>query len=89
MWLASRCQSMESALSAADWRVLQLLSQRRSSVAVFILADDGDCFPWLSEGHSGSDITYLVKVLVVGGRERGRKVRSRGAEIWCGGPCVG
>lgn len=27
-WLASRCQSMESALSQQLWRVLQLLSQR-------------------------------------------------------------
>jgi hypothetical protein len=30
----------------ASMRVLQLLSQRRSSVAL-ILADDGDCIPWL------------------------------------------
>ena len=45
---------------AAALRVLQLLSQRRSSV-VFILADNGECFPWLSEGHSGAVITYLVK----------------------------
>lgn len=28
LWLASRCQSMESALSQQLWRVLQLLSQR-------------------------------------------------------------
>jgi hypothetical protein len=51
----------------ADVRVLQLLSQRRSSVAL-ILADGCDCLSWLSEGHSSSEQTYLVKVRVVGGR---------------------
>jgi hypothetical protein len=52
----------------ADLRVLQLLSQRRSSVA-FILADSRDCSSWLSEGHSlPSRKTYLVKVRVVGER---------------------
>jgi hypothetical protein len=38
----------------ADARVLQLLSQRRSSVAL-ILADGGDCLSRLSEGHSVSE----------------------------------
>jgi hypothetical protein len=51
----------------ADVRVLQLLSQRRSSVAL-ILADSCDCISWLSEGHSSSEQTYLVKVRVVGER---------------------
>jgi hypothetical protein len=38
----------------ADVRVLQLLSQRRGSVAV-ILADGGECVSRLSEGHSVSE----------------------------------
>lgn len=44
----------------ADMRVLQLLSQRRSSVAL-ILAGGCDCSSWLSEGHSVSRWTYLVR----------------------------
>jgi hypothetical protein len=38
----------------ASLRVLQLLSQRRSSIAL-IRKDVRECFPWLSEGHSVSD----------------------------------
>jgi hypothetical protein len=54
-------ESMESALSlrASSFRVLQLLSQRRSSVAL-IHMDARECFPWLSEGHSVLGGTYLV-----------------------------
>jgi hypothetical protein len=51
---------MESALSLrSSLRVLQLLSQRRSSVAL-IRKDARECFPWLSEGHSILGGTYLV-----------------------------
>jgi hypothetical protein len=59
----------------ADLRVLQLVSQRRSSVA-FILADGRDCFSWLSEGHSMPMKTYLEKVRVVGEREWSVEVRA-------------
>jgi hypothetical protein len=54
----------------ADVRVLQLLSQRRSSVALILAdADACECSSWLSEGHSEPRRTYLVRVRVVGGRE--------------------
>lgn len=68
-------------------RVLQLVSQRRSSVAI-ILADSGECFSRLSEGHSGAMKTYLVGVGVASdrfGRERA-KSPTHGSRICFTGP---
>lgn len=73
MRLASRCRSVESALSLLrrDQRVLQLVSQRRHSVAL-ILAGGCDCISWLSEGHSWAAETYLVRVRVWCGEGEGK-----------------